>query len=72
MNTVNDRLQLPQNTLLKIKHLATETHNEDYGSILAQCVNLADMLIGHINKGDSIFIESKNGQTFELNLPTGF
>lgn len=68
----HEKLQLPKATLSKIQHLATETHNEDYASILAQCVNLADMLIGHINKGDSIFIESRNGQTFELNLPTGF
>ena len=67
----NEKLELPKKTFSQLESISEVLKNNDHGSVLAQCVNLGEMLLNKIQNGDSIYIESRNGKRVELTLPSG-
>jgi hypothetical protein len=67
----SEKLELPKQTLSQLENISHVLKDNDCGSVLAQCVNLGEMLLNKIQNGDSIYIESRNGKRIELTLPSG-
>lgn len=66
---INEKIQVPDSALLKIKGISQVLNRPDLGVLIAQCVNLTDMIVNQLNKGDTCYIKTKEGKTVELVLP---
>lgn len=66
---MSDKIVLPKSSINKIDKIDKMLNMQDKGRALNYCIDLAEKLVTQMNKGGSVFYETKKGRSFEIIMP---
>lgn len=66
---MSEKLELPTSSYQKIDRVSRILNTTDKSRALEQCINLAEKLMTQMDRGGSVYYETRKGKSFEILLP---
>lgn len=66
---MNEKFVIPNDSLQKIDKVKRILNTNDKSRALNYCINLAEKLATQLDRGGSVYYETRKGKSFEILLP---